>query len=95
MAIMKTKASKIRQKMKKRYIIYYLEINMTTLTRKEELLIELLKILKVNKETTVNIMMMLYKTEEKMDALVEYIKYNMEATPAEILAKAKEISATH
>ena len=95
MAIMKTKASKIRQKMKKRYIIYYLEINMTTLTRKEELLIELLKILKVNKETTVNIMMMLYKTEEKMDALVEYIKNNREATPAEILAKAKEISATH
>ena len=66
---------------------------MTTLTKKEKALIGILKTMKVNKSDTLHIMDIVYtKTEEKMDALVEYIKHNQQATPEEIKAKAIALS---
>ena len=70
-------------------------MSMTTLTKKEKALIGILKTMKVNKAATLHIMDIVYtKTEEKMDALVKYIKHNQQATPEEIKTKAIEIADT-
>ena len=65
---------------------------MTTMTKKEELLIVILKHMKVNREDTLEILTMLYQNETQMDKLVEYIKHNQQVTPEEIKAKAISLS---
>ena len=62
------------------------------MTKKEELLIAILKHMKVNREDTLEILTMLYQNETQMDKLVDYIKNNLEATPEEIKAKAIALS---